>query len=303
MPDEDTIESVDVTTEKPIVPRWFWVVSAVILIIAIVINVEAYFAAGTAERMGQWGDFVGGVFNPLLSFLAFAGLLYTILLQQRELGLSREELRMTREELANSAKALNDQNLSLKQQRFESAFFGMVGVFNQIIETMDIDIRRRDSKEGLSGRDCFSRFREELEAIYINRSWNDEPTHEKEADRPWITGARIEYHHDEARMVSAYQHFYKKAAPDLAHYFRVLYNIFRYIENSDFTDGVYSKILRAQLSNQELVILFYNCFSEAGQRFKDVAIRFEIFDNLDVGQLIRPEHKSLIAAQAFGEVQ
>jgi hypothetical protein len=35
--------------------------------------------------MGEWGDFFGGVLNPLLTFLTFMGLLITIILQQQEL--------------------------------------------------------------------------------------------------------------------------------------------------------------------------------------------------------------------------
>lgn len=44
-----------------------------------------------ANRLGQFGDFVGGVLNPIFSFLAFCGLLYTVNLQRAELKEARNE--------------------------------------------------------------------------------------------------------------------------------------------------------------------------------------------------------------------
>lgn len=69
---------------------------------------------GWTER-GQFGDMFGAV-NALFSGLAFAGLLYTIVLQQKqlsmqrdELGLQRDELRMQREEMAASRGEMESQ--------------------------------------------------------------------------------------------------------------------------------------------------------------------------------------------------
>lgn len=57
---------------------------------------------------GQFGDLFGSV-NSLFSGLAFAGLIYTILLQGHELSLQREELRLQREEMARSREQLAEQ--------------------------------------------------------------------------------------------------------------------------------------------------------------------------------------------------
>ncbi|MFI3217876.1 MAG: hypothetical protein QX189_01985 [Methylococcales bacterium] len=43
---------------------------------------------GTQEEWGQFGDFIGGTLNPLLSFLGLIALLVTIALQSKELELS-----------------------------------------------------------------------------------------------------------------------------------------------------------------------------------------------------------------------
>lgn len=60
------------------------------------------------SESGVFGDTFGAI-NSLFSGLAFAGLLYTILLQSRELKLQREELALTRKQLTSSAASQKEQ--------------------------------------------------------------------------------------------------------------------------------------------------------------------------------------------------
>lgn len=53
------------------------------------------------EKRGQMGDSFG-VLNTLFSGLAFAGIVFTIFLQKKELGLQRNELKLTREEFTTN---------------------------------------------------------------------------------------------------------------------------------------------------------------------------------------------------------
>lgn len=55
-------------------------------------------------EIGSYGDLFG-CFNSLISALALGGLIYTIILQQKELSLQREELKLNREELKRQAAA------------------------------------------------------------------------------------------------------------------------------------------------------------------------------------------------------
>lgn len=56
------------------------------------------------EKYGVYGDLFG-CFNSLMSALAFGGLIYTIILQRKDLELQRDELKLTRKELERQAKA------------------------------------------------------------------------------------------------------------------------------------------------------------------------------------------------------
>lgn len=288
--------------ERDVVQKRYWFGVFLFAMLLLAVPVLGFLLNdGIAER-GQWGDFFGGTLNPLLTFLTFAGLLYTIFLQRRELSLSREELSLTRDELKRSSDALESQNESLAQQRFENTLFSMIAVLNQIIEKMDVISSSGFGSERkiYNGRDCFSYFKSELERCYEFRSWNDDPVYEEQRnfDDPYIA---IEYAHDEARINDAYLHFYGLYRSDLAHYFRVLYNIFKFIDEYEYKNPIYQKILRAQLSNQELFVIFYNCSSKYGKKFGELSEKFVIFDNLNIEDLVHPTHVYLLPRSAFGD--
>lgn len=86
--------------------------SSLVVITIIGVIIVMSLAPDWATR-GLVGDSFG-LLNALYSGLAFAGLLYAILLQRQDLALQREELTLTRTELAKAAIA---QESSAKAQR------------------------------------------------------------------------------------------------------------------------------------------------------------------------------------------
>jgi Putative phage abortive infection protein len=290
------------------IPKWIWLLALGVFLVLVGIALEGWLSSPNAETMGQWGDFFGGTLNPILTFLTVAGLLYTIILQRSELRLSREELILTRKELKSSAEALRDQNDSMKQQRFESTLFSMIGVLNQIIDQMDLGEPCGENRVGETvyktrhGRDCFSVLESGLRDIYERRSWNDEPYWKEKvsvkANGEW--DVIVDYPHDGERIKNSYDHLYNLNSADLGHYFRVLYQVFSFIRDSDYSNPIYQKIVRAQLSNQELFILYYNCASPIGEKFRDIAVEFALFDNMETKRLIRANHINLLPREAFG---
>jgi hypothetical protein len=288
---------------------WWIIIVSILLFLGVGSFISyGYYHQTTFKNLGTWGDFVGGTLNPILTFLTVIGLLVTIHLQQRE-------LRLTRKELAKSSNALEAQNLTTKQQRFENTLFSMIEMLNQIVNAMDVEPehgRRTRSDIGQLttklGSDCFSYFYEKISKVYFFREWNDEPNSHYIIRPPNENNTnshredyKIYYFHDSERVLRAYDHFYKRYQSDLGHYFRVLYNIFRYIDQSEFADGIYAKILRAQLSNQELLIIFYNNATPRGKAFAALAARFELYDNMDTERLLRPEHIELASKKSFGK--
>ena len=90
------------------------------------------------QDQGVFGDKFDAI-NALFSGLAFAGLIITLILQKKELGLQRDELEQTREELKNQRLEFETQNKTLKQQQFESALYNMLQLQQQIVNDLAYD--------------------------------------------------------------------------------------------------------------------------------------------------------------------
>jgi hypothetical protein len=60
------------------------------------------------DTRGQFGDLFGAV-NAFFTGLAFAGVIYTIILQRKELEMQRKELQSSTEQLRRAAEAQTDQ--------------------------------------------------------------------------------------------------------------------------------------------------------------------------------------------------
>ncbi len=269
-------------------PGWIIWFAGLLALVAVGVYVYGIRLEDTAD-VGTLGDFVGGTLNPFFAFISFLALLYTINNQLKELSFSRQELHLTREELSKSADALQSQNETSKRQRFENTLFSMIGVLNQIV--IDMDIGGQNNTK--SGRDCFNVFFTQLESLYSERNYNVAM-----GDNPALIEKRKQ--HSKLRLNTAYDKFYLGTHTELGHYFRVLFNIFRYIDRYEIEEDIYHKLFRAQFSDQELLIIFYNTLSQQGQPLMEYAKKFALFDNLNTETLFRKEHMDLMDPEAFG---
>ena len=150
---------------------WIWLIVAFVIIIWSLFLLE-WFPWWITEERGEFGDSFG-VVNALFSGLAFAGVIWAIILQKKELALQREELANTREEIKGQKEQLEAQNQTLQKQNFESSFFQLLGLYNDIVNSMAV---QRNSRE-LSGRECFGFMLREFRDIFKKedeRFWKDE---------------------------------------------------------------------------------------------------------------------------------
>jgi uncharacterized membrane protein len=70
--------------------------------------------SGEREVWGTFGDYIGGVLNPIFSFLAFIGVLLTVLLQAKQLDIARDQAHF--EELQRVLASLSNQIDSMLNQ-------------------------------------------------------------------------------------------------------------------------------------------------------------------------------------------
>jgi hypothetical protein len=238
-----------------------------------------------ATTWGTFGDYIGGLLNPVFSFLAFIALLFTIVLQRRELALSTKELK-------TSAKALKEQSESLKLQNFENTFFQMLKLHNEIIQGMEISHPPGSHLQGYRGRGCFWKYYEKFTSHYKGHG----------GDTPESSS----YPDEKSLIDGAYNSFFKENDVSVAHYFRNLFAIIKFVDSTDLhtqdTKKGYVDILRAQLSSYELLLLFYHCLWHVERKeFKPFIDGYELLKFMDISALNNSDaHIRLYGKRAYG---
>ena len=266
--------------------RWFLItvlaIGGVVVVVTFLGLIEAwvYSSFHKWEHRGLFGDMFG-VGNAIFSALAFAGLIVAIFLQREELKLQRQELKLTREEVARQREQLQSQAETLKKQTLENTFFELLRFHQEILQAVrHYHGRERQGREAITG--LVGEFRNEY-----NKSAHTE-----------LEGDRIR---------DAYNKFHHKFQSYIGHYFRNLYQILKFINDGQAEEKdkkLYGRLVRAQLSSDELFLLFYNCLSEVGVRkFKPLVEEFAMLQHVPKESLILPEHTDLYDPLAFGEAE
>ncbi|MBO6794732.1 MAG: hypothetical protein JJ895_12545 [Balneolaceae bacterium] len=179
---------------------WGWLI--VVLIMVLLLWSANYFILNDNSQKGVYGDMFGAV-NALFSGFAFVGVIYAILLQRKELELQRIELAQTREELEGQKLEMRLQNKTLRKQAFENTFFQLLTLHTDI--TTSLKFNRSEGKEA---------FTELFHGLSNN----------------WLVRGNV----DELVKINLnYLEFYKVNSAYIGHYFRSLYNIFKFIDQSE----------------------------------------------------------------------
>ncbi|OGA57253.1 MAG: hypothetical protein A2710_24340 [Burkholderiales bacterium RIFCSPHIGHO2_01_FULL_64_960] len=230
--------------------------------VVVVLVLDLIFGLTSGSMLGPFGDFFGGVLNPIFTFLTFFGLIITIVIQ-------RMELRLARQEYAKTVVALNTQAV-------ENTFFNVLDLHHEIVgglsfnpevfpeSQIDMSTRlagmTRQRKSVVSGRSVFTAVLTEVR----NRSSTPQQAYEN------------------------YQFLQTKHNGVLGHYFRNLYQALKLIdsypdESLDRSQKEkYASILRSQLSSDELAVLFLNCLAGMvdGGQFRNLIVRYRMLEHL-----------------------
>jgi len=260
------------------------------------------------EDRGTLGDMFGTV-NALFSGLAFAGIIFTILLQRKELRYQRDELKETRTEFII-------QNKTLKNQRFENTFFNLLSLHHQIIEGIDFDIQV-EKQDGSRWKN----HNEKREYVIVTVKGRDVFKDKFEILNKNLSSSEPESFNEK------YLKFYTTVQTDFGHYFRNLYRIIKYVDNTEFiskpelnieADDLssesnlnyensnflirysYTSMIRAQLSDYELLWIFYNCLSQNGnKKFKPLLEKYTLLKNMPKDKLYDKENCDKYNESAF----
>ena len=254
---------------------------------------------------GTFGDFIGGILNPIFALFAFYWLTYSVRLQIKELKDTRTELQKAanaqvetaqhQENIANLEEenvktqkeiltlqqtSLNKQieSASLQQQQiavqnFESLFFQLLKTKNDSLE--DIEYKRQ------------------------NYDSNDNPTDITELKSVDAIKQHIIDFKNDPR--GEWLKYYEENMLDYTgSYFRICYQIVKLINQNEILkanlpsnqdrDMVYSTdqkkyfdIFRATLTKHEIEAFFFNCLNQYGnKKFKKLIEKYGLFEPLPI---------------------
>lgn len=240
------------------------------------------------ETRGLFGDSWGGV-NALVSALAFAGVIVTLYLQNRDLNLQREEMQLQRKEF-------EEENKTIKYQRFENLFYNMLNLQQKIVDGLRYEYNdneytwnayragsdRRTVKRDIVGRDVFRFLFENAHVSFERRGYRGFQGYLSEVGLG---------KYDETEIPSYFDH-----------YFRHLYKIVQFVDSQDFDFNEsykYVSFLRGTLSRYELVWIYYNTLNPDYFKFKLLIEKYSLLKALR-RDLLTESKESLIICNGLG---
>ena len=255
------------------IPHWLNILVTFSIVVAISLLMLFFwkFHGGLSDgldKWGQFGDYLGGILNPLFSLTALFALLYTIKLQSKELHESTEQLKA-------SAEAFKLQNNVLIQQQFENKFFQMLGVFTNIVETLETELRVNDELKTIKGRNCFIEL-----SPFLWQKLEENVTNEM------------------SNLSSKYREFYKWNEHFLDRYYLSLNLVICFVDYSKLLEEekkFYCSIIRTQFSAHELAFLFYHCLCMDGewQELSTMVKKYDMLKYLSNKYMAKSEHRDL----------
>lgn len=155
-----------------------------------------------------------------------------------------------------------------------------------------MDLRSRQTKSvTTSGRECFDIFYKRLRR-HLTTIVHGGASSSDDLDKATIT-----------QTIEAYNILYSNEKSDLSHYFRTIYHIYKFIDNSEIKNKKqYASIARTQLSSYEQILLFYNCLHDNGkEKFKPYIEKYAVFKNIDESLIINEDHFGEYNKSAYGK--
>lgn len=229
-------------------------------------------------KVAQFGDFVGGVVGTLLAFVA-AILYYVALKEQRkdiainqksmnlqnealakqieEFEKQKEELALTRIVYEQQCKTMKEQEHTMKIQQFESSFYSFLNVYIAIKNELNTNDEEKDFFKTIFFKLC-----ESIDIELIDKS----PLNcHKIVEKKYIDL----FLHNKGR---------------LSHYFKTIYRLLKIIDSSLCLNNkekmFYAKIIRSQLTDYELLIMYYNYHSAYANKSTILIYRYNILKHI-----------------------
>lgn len=237
--------------------------AAAIAVIAYMVYFSLYVDRGIStepDAWGQFGDYLGGVMNPIIALGALLLLAVGVRIQndtlreaRKQLELQRDELVQTRAVLAQQSEQLSLQAEAAQREVFEATFFRLLESLRKLVDST----RYSANSSGAVAMFSWAVELRDYDGAVL-RAANLTPSSAANFVAPWYATRR----------------------PQLSSYFSLVLMVLEFVEKNKHKDAVfYSDILSATLSPGELFLLFHYGLSDT--RFKSLAEKYGLLDAFD----------------------
>ena len=202
-----------------------WVWGLVLLTLSILYYGGILYSYGVPVSAGTFGDSFGGL-GTIISGFALMGVIITIFLQQDQMKVQDELMSEQNQMIQEQNRQIEKQHHYLVRQEINDTFFKLLEYLKEIKQ----DLGWTNSEDN-----TLRKLNEELK-----KSLESAP---------------------DENFVELFEVFYSNHRIDLDKYFRTLRYMLRYLGEHDIAfeeKRVYSNLLRAQISQEEASLIYYN---------------------------------------------
>ncbi|VVN32382.1 putative phage abortive infection protein [Pseudomonas fluorescens] len=254
---------------------------------------------GSATYWGQIGDFVGGVLNPILSFIALLAVVLSLRSQASELRAARAEARASQIAQTQQTKIFEKQSKLIERQSFETVFFGLLDLHTKNAEAAKF-FRNGPAHLGTDAFESYST-KYNVDGMAVTIGSTDIPV---------------------ADILERANSFNERSREGLGRYFRTLFEFLVYIDNYgvplrhsplgvnpillkgfDTPDSIikktYAGIVAATFSVYESECIMLYCLTPEGKGLKSLCEKYGLLKHLPVRQN-QEFAKALFEPSAFG---
>lgn len=208
---------------------------------------------------GGFGDYIGGLLNPLIS-------LFTLVVAVSVWKLQKTELLETR-------KAIEEQGKTADQQRREQRFFDFLNIYHSTVDSIEFEtVSLNSAVTSVKGK----------RALKLLTSKNDQNPFKYFSAYCDVPPPNY-WHDNQEGEIRAWN----RESPNLDHYFRVVFTLLREAEPTLRGDHWrYMKLLRAQLSRDEVNLLAMNLlFDVQGRKMRPLVESYGMLKHLPRNKL------------------
>lgn len=245
-------------------------------------------ATENPSAWGTFGDYIGGLLNPLIS-------LFTLMVAMQVWKLQKTELIETQ-------KALKEQAKTSEQQRQEQRFFDLLGLYQRTVDSITYLDRVSENVDApvvqSAGKQALGNWLADRLPPQLAKFRRDGLNNKLYRTDPYSSDSTTYQITKESLTVEWNSN---SASNQFDHYLRV---IFRVLTESEalLCDQHYRyvKLFRAQLSRAELILIGFNLWlDEEGKGMAPLAAKYGLLKHLPKGHL-RTQLEKELSPEVFG---